>query len=113
MTSCSSARSGELSPCQSNASSTTIAFGTHHAGIVPHVRRSIARAGLRIVSEQQVLIVAELSGDCLGVGIEQQLRVIEAKTPLRTILAAHLVAIELAGPQALHARMPDKLVATK
>src|SRR5262245_18102451 len=71
----------------------------------------ISRSGLWIISKQQVVVVAELSGDRLGVRIEQQFRVIEAKTPLRPILAAHLVAVELAGAQSFHARMPDKLLA--
>ena len=71
----------------------------HDGRVVAAVRKPFPRARLGIVGEQQIVDVAELPGDGLGIRVEQQLGVVETQPPLRPVFAANLVAVELAGPQ--------------
>ena len=111
MTSCSSARSGARSPCQSKASSTTMPFGTIARLSRESSERSSLAAGCAIVGEQQVVGVAELAGHRLRVRIEQELGSLKRRPHCGPVLAAHPVAVELARPQAARQRVPDVLVA--
>jgi hypothetical protein len=53
----------------------------------------------------------ELAGDGLGMGIEEQLGIVEPQAPFGTIVATDLVPVELPWPETLHVGMPDELVA--
>jgi len=63
---------------------------------------------LGIVGEQQVVDVAKLPSNSLGVWIEEELCLIEAQPPLRSVLAAHLVAVELPRPEPWDKAVPDE-----
>src|SRR6516165_37902 len=83
----------------------------HNGRVIPRVGRPVSRAWLRIVSEQQIVDVPELSGDGLGVWVEQQLRFVEPESPVGTVFTSNLVTVELAGPQPLDEHMPNELIA--
>jgi hypothetical protein len=81
----------------------------HETGVVAVVRRQIPARSARLVGEQQIVHVAELAGHGSGVGVQEELRLVEAEALLRAILAACLVAVELPRPDALDETVPDEL----
>ena len=82
-------------------------------GVIPRVAREIAVRRVRVVCEKQVVGIAELAGHRLRARVQQEFGVVEAQAPLGPVFTAHLVRIELAGPQAAHQRVPDVLVRSR
>ena len=85
----------------------------HDRGIVTGIGSQISPPGARIVSEQQIFDVAELSRDRFCIWVEQQLCVIESPAPLRPVVSTHFVAVELARLQALNEDVPYVLVSVR
>jgi hypothetical protein len=60
-----------------------------------------------VVSKEQIVLVDALSGNGCGVGIQQQLVLIEPQPYRRMVLSTNLVGIKLFRLQPVHEAVPD------
>jgi hypothetical protein len=81
----------------------------NHRGVVSRVERQVGVGGARVVRQQQVVRVAHRSRERPGIGIDQELVLVEAQALGGTMVTAHLVGIQLGRPDVLHQRVPDVL----
>ena len=78
----------------------------HDRSRIAGIQRLLAGSGLRVVREQKVVGIAELSGDRFGVRVENDLGAVESQPGRRVVLSGHPVTVELARRHAVDVDVP-------